>query len=100
MTTVTVESAASVIQHRIWVPRYFFEDHADRSPADDGDDGIATAERIAGNRVLIVGTASQIECLRSDASYYFDRDGPDESPPALKRSAGATLNAIKRQVAT
>lgn len=82
---------------RYWVPATFWDDHYDRSPC-DGDPEIEMAREVrrAGNRVMIEGDESQIECLRSDAAFYCDRDGPDECPPGLKRSAAATLRALKR----
>lgn len=48
----------------------------------------------SGNRVLIEGADSQIECLRSDAAFYCDRWGPNDCPPGLKASAVATLIAL------
>jgi hypothetical protein len=48
----------------------------------------------AGRRVLIEGTADQIECLRSDAEFYAG--GNVDDCPELVRSAAATLRALKR----
>lgn len=58
---------------------------------------MATELRQAGHRTLIEATPVQLEVLRSDAAYYCDRDGPDECPPALVRSAKATLAAIAKR---
>lgn len=85
-----------ILAVRLWVPAMFWNDHAERCPSDDGEKGICTEIREAGRRVLIVGTPEQIECLRSDAAFYCDRDGPDECPPGLVRSARATLAAIAK----
>lgn len=84
----------------IWVPALFWDDHKDRCPSDFGDAGICTEmlDSRDGRRVLIRGTKEQIECLRSDAAFYCDRDGPDECPVSLKRSAKATLAAIAKAV--
>jgi hypothetical protein len=78
-----------------WVPSTFWDDHFDRSPC-DGDPAVDMAQEVkrSGNRVLIKGNTQQIECLRSDAAFYCDRNGPDECPPGLKRSAAATLRAL------
>jgi hypothetical protein len=80
---------------RYWVPAKFWDDHCDRCPC-DGDPEICMANEVrrAGNRVLIEGNEKQIDCLRSDAEFYCDRDGPDECPAGLKRSATATLRAL------
>ena len=55
---------------------------------------MATELKRSGNRVLIEGTAAQVEVLRSDAAFYADKWGPDELPPGLKRSAVATVKAL------
>jgi len=83
------------MQQQIWVPSTFWDDHYDRSPC-DGDPATDMAQEVrrSGNRVLIEGNKQQIECLRSDAAFYCDRNGPDECPPRLKRSAAATLRAL------
>ena len=83
-------------RHTLWVPSYFFDDHYDRSPSDDGSDGICTIVRASKYKVLINGTNEQIECLRSDAEYYCDKWGPDEAHLGLKRSAAATIRAIAK----
>jgi hypothetical protein len=80
----------------LWVPAKFWDDHSDRCPADNPETDMCDEVRRAGARVLVRGTAKQVECLRSDAAFYCDRDGPDECPPGLVRSAKATLDAIKR----
>jgi hypothetical protein len=79
------------------VPAKFWDDHCDRCPC-DGDPEVAMAQEVsrAGHRVLIKGTDSQIEVLRSDAAYYCHRWGPDECPPGLKASAAATLRALAK----
>jgi hypothetical protein len=81
---------------QLWVPAYFWSDHADRCPCDDPETDMATEVREAGRRVLIEATPKQLEVLRSDAAFYCDRDGPDECPPGLVRSARATLAAIAK----
>lgn len=82
-----------------WVPAKFWDDHVDRCPCDgDPQTAMAAEVRRAGNRVLIEGDARQLECLRSDAAYYCDKDGPDECPPGLVRSAKATLEALTRDI--
>jgi hypothetical protein len=81
---------------RLWVPAYFWSDHADRCPADNPETDMATEIREAGHRVQIEATPKQLETLRSDAAFYCDRDGPDECPPGLVRSARATLVAIAK----
>ena len=83
------------------VPASFWLDHCDRCPC-DGDPEAAMAREVSthGSRVMIAGTPAQIEVLRSDAAYYCDRDGPDECPPGLIRSARATLAAIARATTT
>lgn len=78
---------------QVWVPATFWLDHDDREPCDHGRAGLCIALRHAGNRVLIEGTAAQIECLRADAVYY-SHDGPDQAYPGLIRSARATLKAL------
>lgn len=98
MSDVATAEQPTETKYTIWVPSYFWHDHEDRCPSDDAENGMADRVREAGNRVLITGTAKQIECLRSDAEYYCDRWGPDEAPQTLKRSAAATLNAIDKQV--
>jgi hypothetical protein len=54
---------------QLWVPETFWDDHQDRSPSDDGDAGLCTVLRRSARRVLITGTAKQIDCLRQDAAY-------------------------------
>ena len=78
------------------VPGMFWSDHADRCPCDDPALDMADEIRQVGARVLIEGNARQIECLRSDAEFYCDAYGPDESPAGLVRSARATLAAIRK----
>lgn len=81
----------------IFVPSIFWDDHSDRCPCDgDPEEAMAKEVRRAGRRVLVEGTAAQIECLRSDAAFYCDNDGPDEAPASIVRSARATLAAIER----
>jgi hypothetical protein len=81
----------------ITVPATFWDDHADRCPC-DGDPELAMAREVkrSGNRVTVEGTPEQIEVLRSDAAFYCDQWGPDESVASLKRSARATLVAIAK----
>jgi hypothetical protein len=82
------------------VPAYFWDDHSDRCPCDgDPEQAMAREVKRSGSRVTIEGTPAQLECLRSDAAYYCDRDGPDECPAGLKRSAAATLRALARGAA-
>ena len=83
---------------RIWVPMTFWDDHAERSPADDVELDMAREVRRAGRKVLIEGTERQIENLWSDAVFYIDEFGPDETPSCIKRSAAATVAAIIKQV--
>jgi hypothetical protein len=80
------------------VPATFWDDHCERCPC-DGDPEVELAREVgrSGARVLIAGTASQIEWLRSDAEFYCDPAGPDEAPKGLVRSAAATIAALKRQ---
>lgn len=81
-----------------WVPAKFWDDHSDRCPCDgDPELEMATEIRRSGNRVLIEGSAQQIEVLRSDAAFYADRWGPDELPLGLKRSAIATVKALVKE---
>lgn len=77
-----------------WVPATFWDDHADRAPSDLGQAGICREDRRAGQRVRIAGKAEQVECLRSDAKFYCDRDGPDQCPRSIKDSARRTLDII------
>jgi hypothetical protein len=79
----------------VWVPANFWSDHEDRCPCNNEATDMATEIRKAGRRVLIEGNAKQLETLRSDAEYYCGRDGPDECPPGLIRSAKATLAAVE-----
>ena len=80
---------------RYRVPARFWDDHTDRCPCDGNpDEAMAREVSRAGSRVLIEGSAAQIECLRSDAKFYSDRWGPDECPPGLKASAKATVKAL------
>lgn len=87
--------------YRITVPALFWDDHCDRCPC-DGDPELAMAREIKrdkcypSRKVIIEGTIQQIEVLRSDAAFYCDRNGPDECPPGIKRSAKATLAAIAK----
>ena len=81
---------------RLWVPSTFWADHADRTPCDNPETDMAQEIESSGNRTLIEATAKQLETLKSDAAYYCDKDGPDECPANLIRSAIATLNAIAR----
>ncbi len=83
-----------------WVPAKFWDDHADRCPVDEGSEGIATVIRSAGSRVLIEGTAGQLDALRSDAAYYCDPAAFDEVdlPPGLRRSAAATIRALDKNL--
>ena len=97
MVVATPAPPSAPIQ--LWVPAYFWSDHADRCPADDPETDMARELREAGRRVLIEGSPKQIETLRSDAAFYCDRDGPDECPAGLKRSARATLDAIRKATA-
>lgn len=80
------------------VPAKFWDDHSERCPC-DGDPEVEIAREVSrsGARVLIEGTANQIEWLRSDAAFYCDPSGPDEAPAALVRSAAATVEALKSQ---
>ena len=82
---------------RFKVPAMFWDDHEERGPGDgDPDKAMAREVSRAGRRVLIEGTAAQIECLRSDAKFYADPWGPDELPPGLKASAKATVKALTK----
>lgn len=81
-------------QLRLWVPSYFWNDHADRCPSDDGEDGMCIEVRSAGNRTLLAGTPKQIETLRSDAAFYAA--GNVDDCPQLIRSAKSTLAAITK----
>lgn len=80
--------------HELWVPATFWEDHADRCPTDNGDDGLCRKRRCAGHRVFIRGSDAQLQVLRDDAAFYAGEDGPDECPAAIRRSAARTLRAI------
>lgn len=81
---------------QVWVPAYFWSDHADRCPADDAETEMASELRAAGRRVLIEADPRQLETLRSDAAFYCDRYGPDEAPRALVRSARGKLEALRK----
>lgn len=82
-----------------WVPAKFWDDHAERCPC-DGDPEIEMAKEVrrTRNKVLIEGTDSQIEILRSDADFYADKWGPEQLPPGLKQSAILTIKALAREV--
>ena len=75
------------------VPAKFWDDHCDRCPC-DGDPEVAMAQEVsrAGHRVLIKGTDSQIEVLRSDAAFYAQ--GNVDDCASLCRSAAATVRAL------
>jgi hypothetical protein len=75
------------------VPAKFWDDHCARCPC-DGDPDIAMAREVSrsGARVLIEGTAAQIEILRSDAAFYAE--GNVDDCASLVRSAAATLKAL------
>jgi len=75
-----------------WVPAKFFDDHAERCPADEGEVGICKEERRSGNRVLIYGTFRQLDNLRGDAEFYAESNVDDCA--ALVRSAKATLAVL------
>lgn len=78
----------------LWVPTTFWDDHVDRVPSDFGGAGLCDELERRGNRVRIRGSARQVECLRRDAAYYCDKDGPDECPANIKRSARRTLELL------
>lgn len=78
---------------RLFVPVTFWQDHIERCPCDD-EKQLAREIRRVGRRVLIEGTAQQIETLRGDAAFYAHPDGPDQTPPNIVRSAKATLAAL------
>lgn len=95
------KAQAAHTKKRLWVPALFWDDHNTRCPGhpdafEPSPNDIADQIRIAGKRVLIEGTARQLETLRADAAYYADQDGPDLVHPALPRSAKATLVALKK----
>lgn len=81
---------------RLWVPLYFWSDHADRCPCDNPETDMATEVREAGKRILIVATPKQLEVLRSDAEFYAQ--GNVDDCASLIRSAKATLAAIAKAV--
>jgi len=81
---------------QFWVPATFWDDHTDRCPCNgDPREAMATEVKRSGNRVLIDGNDRQIDCLRRDAAYYADAEGPDECPTNIKRSAVAMLRALR-----
>ena len=80
-------------QH-VWVAAKFWDDHCDRCPSDDGEEGICHESQRSGRRVLVEGDARQIETLRSDAAFYAE--GNVDDCAQLVRSAQATLLAITR----
>lgn len=85
--------------HELWVPATFWDDHADRVPADDGDAGVCREVARAAARVRIRGSSAQLQVLHNDAAFYTGKDGPDECPPAIRRSAVRTVGAINRYLA-
>lgn len=81
---------------QIWVASTFWDDHCDRCPSDKGADGLASEIRRQGARVLVEGNVQQIRCLYSDAAFYTDRDGPDETPPSILNSARRVRLALEK----
>lgn len=84
-------------KHRILVAATFWDDHCERTPSDDGEQGLATEVKRLGARVLIEGDAKQINCLYQDAKYYTDPWGPDETPPAILQSARRVRAALEKE---
>ena len=76
------------------VPALFWLDHEDRSPCDRPEQ-MAELNYIQHRRAFIFATDEQIECLRSDATFYAD--GNVDDCPSLIRSAKATLVAIAQR---
>lgn len=83
-------------KHQILVAATFWDDHCDRVPSDDGENGLATELKRLGGRVLIEGDTKQINCLYQDAKFYTHADGPDETPPAILQSARRVVAALEK----
>lgn len=77
------------------MPATFVQDHFDRGlPHCEG--GVGEIRRWSGRNVVVRLNAQAFSHLRSDAAFYADKDGPDECPLPIKRSAGATMGALAK----
>lgn len=75
---------------QLYVPRAFWTDYSARF-----DEGTPTAVRYTDQRVLIEGTPAEFAHFHADAVFYAD-DSMDACPSYLRRSATATLAALKK----
>lgn len=77
--------------NEIWLPPRFYQDHEDR------DLPSGTVLRRTARKVLVRCSDEELAEIEDDAKYYADANGPDgEGLEGLKRSAKATIEAIKK----
>lgn len=89
------ETKMSVPVDVLAVPETFWNDHADRSPTNPGEQ-LAVPVGYKGRCVLIRADDPGIKVLLSDAIYYADADSMDECPRHVRDSARRTVAALAR----